>query len=207
MNHDRSDYASKKHEREGNRYRWFLIRLVWWCAADGTQRHWNKLSFPGDHETQPVSWCVCVLDLAQMVFAAINGKLDHASKPMDLRKLRRCSAAGRLSCWTTQKAIVITGYYACNYRPIQKSFSGNAIKDPVNVWQNGAVCFWRCSLGNTVAEAQAGAYDVVNKISWKQDVSAQTWHRAICSRAEIGPDVDHCALISTKRPQLRPFFI
>jgi len=100
---------------EGNRNRGFLDTLVWnECAS---RWHTKNLEYNCPfrwHITQPIHECVLRSDLAQNVFAAINGKLARVRSRLDPRAtLRRLFLAQlRFYPLTTQKADVHHSYDA-----------------------------------------------------------------------------------------------
>ena len=162
---------------EGNRYRGFLYAGVM-VAADGTPKTLEYNCRFGDPETQPIMMRLRS-DLAKMCLAAINGELDTVEADWDPRaSLGVVLAAGGYPA-DYAKGEVISGLET-ELPAHQKVFqAGTALKDG-NVVTNGGRVLCAVSLGETVAEAQAGAYDVVNTLSW-DNVYFRTdiGHRAI----------------------------
>lgn len=162
---------------EGNRYRGFLYAGVM-VAADGTPKTLEYNCRFGDPETQPIMMRLRS-DLAKMCLAAINGQLDSVEADWDPRaSLGVVLAAGGYPA-DYPKGDVISGLNTV-LPAHQKVFqAGTALKDG-NVVTNGGRVLCAVSLGDTVAEAQAGAYDVVKTLSWdKVYFRTDIGHRAI----------------------------
>ncbi|MGO2236502.1 phosphoribosylamine--glycine ligase [Marinomonas sp.] len=162
---------------EGNRYRGFLYAGVM-IAPDGTPKTLEYNCRFGDPETQPIMMRLRS-DLAQMCLAAVNGKLDTVEADWDPRaSLGVVLAAGGYPA-DYAKGDVISGLDT-NLPEGQKVFqAGTALKDG-QVVTNGGRVLCAVALGNTVAEAQAAAYDVVNTLSWdKVYFRTDIGHRAI----------------------------
>lgn len=165
---------------EGNRYRGFLYAGVM-IAADGTPKTLEYNCRFGDPETQPIMMRLRS-DLVKMCLAAVNGKLDTVKADWDPR--------------ASLGVVLAAGGYPANYpkgdtilgldTPLpahQKVFqAGTALVDDKTVTNGGRV-LCAVSLGNTVAEAQAGAYDVVKGLSWdKVYFRTDIGHRAIARK-------------------------
>lgn len=162
---------------EGNRYRGFLYAGVM-IAPDGTPKTLEYNCRFGDPETQPIMMRLRS-DLAQMCLAAINGKLDTIEADWDPRaSLGVVLAAGGYPADYT-KGDVISGLDTV-LPAGQKVFqAGTALKDG-QVVTNGGRVLCAVALGDTVAEAQASAYDVVKTLSWdKVYFRTDIGHRAI----------------------------
>ena len=162
---------------EGNRYRGFLYAGVM-VAADGTPKVLEYNCRFGDPETQPIMMRLRS-DLAKMCLAAINGELDSVEADWDPRaSLGVVLAAGGYPA-DYPKGDIITGYDA----PLpahQKVFQAGTAQKDGNIVTNGGRVLCAVSLGDTVAQAQAGAYSVVDKISWdKMYFRTDIGHRAI----------------------------
>ncbi|MEL0637100.1 phosphoribosylamine--glycine ligase [Marinomonas sp. TI.3.20] len=162
---------------EGNRYRGFLYAGVM-IDADGTPKTLEYNCRFGDPETQPIMMRLRS-DLAKMCLAAVNGQLDSVEADWDPRaSLGVVLAAGGYPA-DYPKGDVISGLNTV-LPAHQKVFqAGTALKDG-NVVTNGGRVLCAVSLGDTVAEAQAGAYDVVKTLSWdKVYFRTDIGHRAI----------------------------
>lgn len=162
---------------EGNRYRGFLYAGVM-VAPDGTPKVLEYNCRFGDPETQPIMMRLRS-DLVAMCLAAINGELGSVAADWDPRaSLGVVLAAGGYPD-AYNKGDAISGYDA-ELPAHQKVFhAGTAAKDGAIVTNGGRV-LCAVSLGDTVAQAQAGAYEVVNKISWdKVYFRTDIGHRAV----------------------------
>jgi phosphoribosylamine--glycine ligase len=162
---------------EGNRYRGFLYAGVM-IDSDGTPKTLEYNCRFGDPETQPIMMRLRS-DLAKMCLAAINGKLDTINADWDPRaSLGVVLAAGGYPA-DYPKGDVISGLNSV-LPAHQKVFqAGTTLKDG-KVVTNGGRVLCAVSLGDTVADAQAGAYDVVKTLSWdKVYFRTDIGHRAI----------------------------
>ncbi|RBP83367.1 phosphoribosylamine--glycine ligase [Marinomonas rhizomae] len=162
---------------EGNRYRGFLYAGVM-IAPDGTPKTLEYNCRFGDPETQPIMMRLRS-DLAQMCLAAINGKLDTIEADWDPRaSLGVVLAAGGYPA-DYPKGDAISGLDT-ELPKGQKVFqAGTALKGD-QVVTNGGRVLCAVALGDTVAEAQASAYDVVKTLSWdKVYFRTDIGHRAI----------------------------
>ncbi|MGJ8646370.1 MAG: phosphoribosylamine--glycine ligase [Marinomonas colpomeniae] len=165
---------------EGNRYRGFLYAGVM-IGPDGTPKTLEYNCRFGDPETQPIMMRLRS-DLAKMCLAAINGKLDTVEADWDPRaSLGVVLAAGGYPA-DYPKGDIISGLDKA-LPAHQKVFqAGTALKDG-NVVTNGGRVLCAVSLGDTVADAQAGAYDVVKTLAWdKVYFRTDIGHRAIARK-------------------------
>ncbi|QRV23521.1 phosphoribosylamine--glycine ligase [Marinomonas foliarum] len=162
---------------EGNRYRGFLYAGVM-IAPDGTPKTLEYNCRFGDPETQPIMMRLRS-DLAQMCLAAVNGKLDTVEADWDPRaSLGVVLAAGGYPA-DYPKGDVISGLDAVLPEGQKVFQAGTALKDGQTVTNGGRV-LCAVALGDTVAQAQAAAYDVVNTLSWeKVYFRTDIGHRAI----------------------------
>ena len=162
---------------EGNRYRGFLYAGVM-VAADGTPKTLEYNCRFGDPETQPIMMRLRS-DLAKMCLAAVNGQLESVEADWDPRaSLGVVLAAGGYPA-SYPKGDVISGLDT-QLPAHQKVFqAGTALQDG-KVVTNGGRVLCAVSLGDTVADAQAGAYEVVKTLSWdKVYFRTDIGHRAI----------------------------
>ncbi|UTW00812.1 phosphoribosylamine--glycine ligase [Marinomonas rhizomae] len=162
---------------EGNRYRGFLYAGVM-IAPDGTPKTLEYNCRFGDPETQPIMMRLRS-DLAQMCLAAVNGKLDTVEADWDPRaSLGVVLAAGGYPA-DYPKGDVISGLDTVLPEGQKVFQAGTALKDGQTVTNGGRV-LCAVALGDTVAQAQAAAYDVVNTLSWdKVYFRTDIGHRAI----------------------------
>ncbi|RNF52034.1 phosphoribosylamine--glycine ligase [Marinomonas hwangdonensis] len=162
---------------EGNRYRGFLYAGVM-IAPDGTPKTLEYNCRFGDPETQPIMMRLRS-DLAQMCLAAINGKLDTIEANWDPRaSLGVVLAAGGYPA-DYPKGDVISGLDTVLPEGQKVFQAGTTLKDG-QVVTNGGRVLCAVALGDTVAEAQASAYEVVKTLSWdKVYFRTDIGHRAI----------------------------
>ncbi|PYF84213.1 MULTISPECIES: phosphoribosylamine--glycine ligase [Marinomonas] len=162
---------------EGNRYRGFLYAGVM-ITADGTPKTLEYNCRFGDPETQPIMMRLRS-DLAQMCLAAVNGKLDTVEADWDPRaSLGVVLAAGGYPA-DYAKGDVISGLDTVLAEGQKVFQAGTALKDG-QVVTNGGRVLCAVALGDTVAQAQSAAYDVVNTLSWdKVYFRTDIGHRAI----------------------------
>ena len=162
---------------EGNRYRGFLYAGVM-VAQDGTPKVLEYNCRFGDPETQPIMMRLRS-DLVSMCLAAINGELASVEADWDPRaSLGVVLAAGGYPA-SYNKGDVISGHDAVLPAHQKVFHAGTASKDG-NVVTNGGRVLCAVSLGDTVAEAQAGAYDVVKQVTWdKVYFRTDIGHRAV----------------------------
>ena len=162
---------------EGNRYRGFLYAGVM-VAPDGTPKVLEYNCRFGDPETQPIMMRLRS-DLVAMCLAAVKGELDSVEADWDPRaSLGVVLAAGGYPA-SYNKGDVISGYDA-ELPEHQKVFHAGTTQKDGNIVTNGGRVLCAVSLGNTVAEAQAGAYEVVKQISWdKVYFRTDIGHRAV----------------------------
>lgn len=162
---------------EGNRYRGFLYAGVI-IAPDGTPKTLEYNCRFGDPETQPIMMRLRS-DLAQMCLAAVNGKLDTVEADWDPRaSLGVVLAAGGYPA-DYAKGDVISGLDT-ELPEGQKVFQAGTTLKEGQIVTNGGRVLCAVALGNTVAEAQAAAYDVVKTLSWdKVYFRTDIGHRAI----------------------------
>ncbi len=148
---------------EGNRYRGFLYAGVM-VATDGTPKVLEYNCRFGDPETQPILMRL-KSDLVSLCLSAIKGNLDTQTCNWDPRaSLGVVLAAGGYPN-DYPKGNVISGYDS-ELKSHQKVFHAGTALNSGEVVTNGGRVLCAVSLGNTVSEAQAGAYDVVKKINW-----------------------------------------
>lgn len=162
---------------EGNDYTGFLYAGVM-IDKDGTPKVLEYNVRFGDPETQPIMMRL-KSDLVEHCLAALDGKLDSETTDWDARtSIGVVLAAGGYPD-DYNKGDVITGLDSADNVTTKIFHAGTAEKDGTVVTNGGRVlCV--CALGDSVTNAQAKAYEIVNKVSWK-DVYFRTdiGHRAI----------------------------
>ncbi|MDA3869766.1 MAG: phosphoribosylamine--glycine ligase [Gammaproteobacteria bacterium] len=162
---------------EGNDYTGFLYAGVM-IDKDGTPKVLEYNVRFGDPETQPIMMRL-KSDLVEHCLQALNGKLDSASIDWDERTAISVVLAAGGYPDDYRMGDLISGLDSADNVTSKIFHAGTAEKDGQVVTSGGRVlCV--CALGDSVTDAQARAYEVVNKISW-QDVYYRTdiGHRAI----------------------------
>jgi phosphoribosylamine---glycine ligase len=148
---------------DGNPYLGFLYAGLM-IAADGTP---NVLEFNcrfGDPETQPILMRL-QSDLVELCEAALAGRLAQAEASWDSRAaLGVVMAAGGYPD-AYRKGDPISGLEAAAALP-GKVFHAGTRMDGANVLTSGGRVLCAVGLGETVAAAQAQAYDLVHSIHW-----------------------------------------
>lgn len=162
---------------EGNDYTGFLYAGV---MIDKTGKP-NVLEYNvrfGDPETQPIMMRL-KSDLVKHCLQAIDGKLDKANADWDKRtSIGVVLAAGGYPD-DYRKGDVISGLDSADNITTKIFHAGTAEQDG-QIVTNGGRVLCVCALGDSVTDAQAKAYKIVNALSWK-DVYFRTdiGHRAI----------------------------
>ncbi len=162
---------------EGNDYTGFLYAGVM-IDKDGTPKVLEYNVRFGDPETQPIMMRL-KSDLVEHCLRALDGKLDSAKADWDERTSIGVVLAAGSYPDDYRKGDVISGLDSADNVTSKIFHAGTADKDGDVVTAGGRVlCV--CALGDSVTDAQARAYEVVNKISW-QDMYYRTdiGHRAI----------------------------
>ena len=162
---------------EGNDYTGFLYAGV---MIDETGKP-NVLEYNvrfGDPETQPIMMRL-KSDLVEHCLAALDGKLDSETTDWDERtSIGVVLAAGGYPD-NYNKGDVISGLDSADNINTKIFHAGTAEKDGEVVTAGGRV-LCACALGDSVTDAQAKAYEIVNAISWdKVYFRTDIGHRAI----------------------------
>ncbi|MDH5471727.1 MAG: phosphoribosylamine--glycine ligase [Gammaproteobacteria bacterium] len=148
---------------EGNEYTGFLYAGLMIDSQGNSKVLEYNVRF-GDPETQPIMLRM-KSDLTELCLAATEGKLDQYQTEWD----ERCSlgvvlAAGGYPA-DYHKGDIISGLEGLDSATTKVFHAGTSEKDG-KVVTNGGRVLCACALGNTVAEAQQSAYQLVNKIKW-----------------------------------------
>ncbi len=118
----------------------------------------------GDPETQPIMMRM-QSDLVDLCLAAVDGKLDEKTTQWDSQfALGVVLAAGGYPD-QYNKGDIISGLDGLDTHNTKVFHAGTAIENG-QVVTNGGRVLCACGMGNTVAEAQKAAYEVVDKIQW-----------------------------------------
>ncbi len=162
---------------DGRPYTGFLYAGLM-IGADGTPRVLEYNVRFGDPETQPIMLRL-KSDLVELCEAALDGRLDRVQADWDPRaSLGVVLAAGGYP-GSYRKGDVIEGLEGAVGEGLKVFHAGTAEADG-NIVTAGGRVLCACALGDTVAEAQRRAYELVQKISWpdmyyRKDIG----HRAI----------------------------
>ena len=148
---------------EGNVYTGFLYAGVM-ITADGTPKVLEFNCRFGDPETQPIMMRL-QSDLVALVDLALEGKLNQAEAQWDPRaSLGVVMAAGGYPD-DYKKGDIILGLPEQEQDNAKVFHAGTTLKEG-RVVTNGGRVLCAVALGDTVAQAQARAYDLVKQINW-----------------------------------------
>jgi phosphoribosylamine--glycine ligase len=148
---------------EGNPYTGFLYAGVM-VTADGTPKVLEYNCRFGDPETQPIMMRLQA-DLSELCTAALDKRLDQVEALWDERP-----ALG---------VVMAAGGYPADYRkgdaiqlppqiPVDtKIFHAGTSDDEGNIVTSGGRVLCVCALGDSVAEAQRKAYELVSQVTWQ----------------------------------------
>ena len=118
----------------------------------------------GDPETQPIMMRM-QSDLVALCLAAVDGTLDQQTTQWDSQfALGVVLAAGGYPN-QYKKGDVITGLDGLDTDKTKVFHAGSTIQNDKVVTQGGRV-LCACGMGDTVADAQKAAYEIVDKIHW-----------------------------------------
>ncbi|NKB33522.1 MAG: phosphoribosylamine--glycine ligase [Pseudomonadales bacterium] len=117
----------------------------------------------GDPEAQPVMMRL-QSDLPELCLAALDQSLDSKSAQWDARSAVGVVLASGGYPGSYGKGAVISGIPSST--PHQKVFHAGTAEQDGNVVTNGGRVLCATALGDSVGEAQAAAYELVNSISW-----------------------------------------
>jgi len=148
---------------EGVPYTGFLYAGVM-INSDGVPKVLEYNCRFGDPETQPIMLRL-KSDLVALCNAAIDGKLDECSTEWDSRAALGVVLAAGGYPESYRKGDVVSGL-PTNTSTDRKVFhAGTASKEGATITAGGRV-LCATALGNSVAEAQANAYELVKQIHW-----------------------------------------
>jgi len=148
---------------EGYPYTGFLYAGLM-IAADGTPKVLEYNCRFGDPETQPIMMRL-KSDLVSLCNTALDGTLDTISTEWDPRpSLGVVLAAGGYP-GSYNKGDIITGLPV--ETPDSKVFHAGTTEKDGHIVTNGGRVLCAVALGDTVAEAQKQAYQLVDQIHWK----------------------------------------
>lgn len=167
---------------DGYPYTGFLYAGIM-IAADGTPKVLEYNCRFGDPETQPIMMRL-KSDLAALCLAALEKKLNTVTAEWDERAALGVVLAAGGYPEHYHKGAVIQGLDYADNDDCKIFHAGTATEDGKTVTSGGRVlCV--TALGNSVTEAQAAAYQSIDKISWdgmfcRTDIG----YRAIAREAE-----------------------
>ena len=149
--------------KEGVPYTGFLYAGVM-IDSDGIPRVLEYNCRFGDPETQPIMLRL-QSDLVALCNAALDGKLDECNAEWDPRAALGVVLAAGGYPERYRKGDVISGLSQASQMDGKVFHAGTADKDGATVTAGGRV-LCATALGDSVAEAQANAYQLVKQISW-----------------------------------------
>lgn len=147
---------------DGNDYTGFLYAGLM-VSSDGAV---NVVEFNcrfGDPEAQPVMMRL-QSDLPDLCLAALDQGLDSKSAEWDSRSAVGVVLASGGYPGSYEKGAVINGIPTAT--PHQKVFHAGTAEKEGKIVTSGGRVLCATALGNSVGEAQAAAYELVNSISW-----------------------------------------
>ena len=150
---------------DGHRYTGFLYAGLM-ISKDGTPKVLEFNCRFGDPETQPIMMRL-TSDLTELVDAALDGKLDEATCEWDPRAALGVVMAAGGYPESVRKGDVIEGLAAVP--PSAKVFHAGTRNENGNIVTAGGRVLCVVALGNTVGEAQKGAYVAVDRIHWSDE--------------------------------------
>lgn len=163
---------------EGNRYRGFLYAGLM-IDSNGTPKVLEYNCRFGDPETQPIMSRLNS-DLTELCFAALDGRLHAVDAEWDPRPAVGIVMAAGGYPESYPKGDVITGIEAADATGAKVFHAGTATNDAGEITTNGGRVICVVALGDSVSDAQAQAYQAVDKISWdKAFYRTDIGHRAI----------------------------
>ena len=150
---------------DGKPYTGFLYAGLM-IAPDGSLKVLEYNVRFGDPETQPIMLRL-KSDLVELCEAAIDHCLDTVQADWDERASLGVVLASGGYPEAYQKGDEITGLDEAVGEGLKVFHAGTA-SDNAAVLTSGGRVLCACALGDTVADAQKRAYELVNKISWKE---------------------------------------
>ncbi|VAW65133.1 Phosphoribosylamine--glycine ligase [hydrothermal vent metagenome] len=149
-------------EKEGNPFTGFLYAGLMINQGDIKVLEYN-VRF-GDPETQPIMMRM-QSDLVELCLACVSGELDQQGILWDSQyALGVVMAAGGYP-GSYNRGDIISGLEGLDTHNSKVFHAGTALIDEQVVTHGGRV-LCACGMGNSVAEAQKTAYDIVSKIQW-----------------------------------------
>ncbi|MDN3648502.1 phosphoribosylamine--glycine ligase [Reinekea marina] len=149
---------------EGNRYRGFLYAGIM-VSEEGTPYVLEYNCRFGDPETQPIMMRL-QSDLPALCEAAVNGKLSSMNAQWDKRAAVGVVMAAGGYPFDYAKGDIIQGIDVAQALGVKVFQAGTATNEQGDTITNGGRVLCVTALGDTVADAQAKAYQGVNTIQW-----------------------------------------
>jgi phosphoribosylamine--glycine ligase len=149
---------------EGNPYSGFLYAGLM-ITADGTPKVIEYNCRFGDPETQPIMMRLNS-DLVSLCNSALDGTLDQASIEWDSRPALGVVLAAKGYPADYPKGDVISGLDDADSAHAKIFHAGTTTNGNGDVVTAGGRVLCATALGNSVAEAQAAAYELAAKIHW-----------------------------------------
>ena len=151
-------------QADGEHYVGFLYAGLM-IGADGVPRVLEFNCRMGDPETQPILFRLQT-DLVDLVDAALDGNLDSANIHWDERPCLGVVLAAGGYPNSYNKGDAISGLHSDTSSEDLKIFHAGTKQQGDHVLTNGGRVLCAVALGDSVAEAQAKAYQLVDQISW-----------------------------------------
>lgn len=149
---------------EGNAYTGFLYAGLM-IQADGTPKVIEFNCRCGDPETQPIMFRLRS-DLIELCEVALAGKLEQKTIDFDPRPALTVVMAAGGYPESYNKGDVISGLDGLDNGTGKVFHAGTRLQDK-DVVTNGGRVLGITALGDSVSDAQKRAYEMLNKISWK----------------------------------------
>jgi len=150
--------------KEGNSFTGFLYAGLM-ISKEGELKVLEYNVRFGDPETQPIMMRM-QSDLVELCLAAVDGKLDQHTTQWDSRFAMGVVLAAGGYPYAYNKGDIISGLDGADTANSKIFHAGTAMIDD-NVVTMGGRVLCACGMGDTVAEAQKTAYELVDKIHWK----------------------------------------
>jgi phosphoribosylamine--glycine ligase len=151
-------------KQDGEHYRGFLYAGLM-IGADGVPKVLEFNCRMGDPETQPILFRL-KSDLVDLIDAALDGTLDKTEAEWDERPTLGVVLAAGGYPESYSKGCVISGLDSDADSDDLKIFHAGTKEDGNDVVTAGGRVLCAVALGDTVADAQTKAYELVDKISW-----------------------------------------
>lgn len=152
-------------EKDGIHYRGFLYAGLM-IDAEGNPRVLEFNCRLGDPETQPIMMRL-QSDLLDLIRAAMNGTLADEAPQWDSRRALGVVLAAGGYPGEYARGKVINGLLDVAPVPDVRVFHAGTRSGPNGIQTNGGRVLCVCALGDTVAEAQAAAYEHIRSISFE----------------------------------------